>query len=83
MTPLLRGLDPALVARVRAYADARRIPILAAVARLITAGLDHLAARRAGGLSANARLTPDERRARARRAILARWAKARAQRNDT
>jgi len=72
-TLMLRRVPPKLLARIRAYAQAHDLRTPEAAVRLITAGLDHLAARSAGGVAATARLTRGERQASGRRAILSRW----------
>ncbi len=72
-TLMLRRLPPELLARIRAYAKAHDLRTPDAAVRLLTAGLDHLAARSAGGVAATARLTRGERQSSGRRAVLSRW----------
>ena len=74
-TLMLRRLPPELLARVRVYARAHDLRTPEAAVRLITAGLDHLAARSAGGVALHAGRSAEERSAAGRRAVQARWAK--------
>ena len=69
----LTRLSAALVARVRAYARARSLSTPEAAEHLITAGLDHLEARAAGGRAAHADRSTTERREAAQQAVEARW----------
>lgn len=55
---MLRTLPDALLARLRAYRDARQISLQDAAVQAMAAGLDHLEARRRGGLARAERLTP-------------------------
>lgn len=73
---MLRALPADLVARVKAYARAKELPLPAAAAQLLTIALDHLDARSAGAVAVNQQRTPEERSAAASKAVQARWEKA-------
>lgn len=68
-TLMLRGLDRALMDRIAAYASKWSVGRADAAVRLIQAGLDHIDARRRGADAVNARLTPEERSEKGRRAV--------------
>lgn len=72
---MLRGLDAALVARIRAYASSQGLGTAAGAIRLLTIALDHLEARQRGGQASSARLTPEQRSARAKHAAAVRDAR--------
>lgn len=74
-TLMLRGLDPALMARIKVYASKWGVGRTEAAVRLIEAGADHLDARTAGADATNRGLTAEQRSASARAAVRARWAK--------
>lgn len=59
---MLRGLDAALVARIRAYATAQGLGYAAGAIRLLTIALDHLDARQRGAASRWEGTTPEQRR---------------------
>ena len=72
-TLMLRGLDAALVARVRAYARHHDLSLVAATSALWLRGLASVAAVSTAGHARAASLTPEERSAIARHAAGARW----------
>jgi len=74
-TLMLRGLDPALMARVKSYAERWQIGRSAAAVRLMEAGADHLDARSAGGSKSYAKLTDAERTELGKAGAAARWGK--------
>lgn len=76
---MLRKLDPALVARVKAYARAKEISLTDAAVHLLAAGLDHLEARAAGAQATNRSRTAAERSAAGRKAVTARWDRVRSE----
>jgi len=55
---MLRNLPESLHQRLRTYRDARQISLQDAAVQAMTAGLDHLEARRRGGLARAERLSP-------------------------
>ena len=67
-------VDATIIDRVRAYATDHDLSLGEAAGQLLTAGLTHLAARAAGGVNRAASMTPEARRANARKAAVARWA---------
>lgn len=69
------ALPAALVGRVRAYATDQGLGTAAGAVRLLTIALDHLDARQRGGQVGSARLTPEQRSARARHAVAVREAR--------
>jgi len=70
-----RHLPESLTKRLRAYREAHGLDTSAAGVRLLTFALDTLDARKAGARAINA-APPATRTARAKKAIAARWAKA-------
>ena len=76
-TLMLRGLPAHLAARLKVYADTYGLGRGAAAMQLLAIALDHLEARKASGQAAQAKRTPEERSEAARRAVTARWARAR------
>lgn len=68
-------VDASVVDRVREYATDRDLSLGEAATRLLTAGLDHLAARSAGGKARIGALSPEERSELGRRAVMTRWHK--------
>ena len=68
-------VDATIVDRVRTYATTHALSLGEAAARLLTAGLDHLAARSAGGTARLSALSPEERSELGRRAVMTRWHK--------
>lgn len=71
----LRGVSPELLARLRAGARERDLPIDQYAIDTLQRGVDSQEARVRGGVAVSARLTDDERQERARKAAQARWAK--------
>lgn len=69
---MLRRLAPDLVRQVRAYAHDRGLETSEAASELLTQALQSRQERTRGADVVNARLTPDERSARARKAAQAR-----------
>jgi hypothetical protein len=72
---MLRGVPGPLMKRLRQYARENDLTPLGAALLALEAGLTALDARRRGGQTLNAQLTPEERSANARRAAEARWSK--------
>lgn len=72
---MLRNLPAGTVARLRAYARQHDLSLVDAADRLLTAGLETVEARSAGGHARAARMTPEARSARARELAQARWAR--------
>ena len=72
-TLMLRGLDAALMARVRGYARDKDLSLIEAAAVLLTRGLAQCEAVSAAGFARAASLSPEERSDIARRAARARW----------
>jgi hypothetical protein len=71
----LRHVPAELLARLRAGAREREIPIDQHAIDTLQRGVDSHEARVRGGVAVSARLTDDERQERARKAARARWAK--------
>lgn len=69
---MLRGLDSALMSRVRAYAQVRGLTPRDAGIALVIRGLDDYDARAAGARARNAALTATERSASAKHAVTVR-----------
>ena len=65
-----------VVDRVKTYAHEHYLSTGEAASRLLTAGLDHLAARAAGGQARTDAMSAEERSDLGRRAAAARWRKA-------
>lgn len=75
---LLRGLDAATIAQVRALARAAGVRTPDMATTLLTEALTTRQQRAKGAALTNAALTPEQRSARARAAVTARWARHRA-----
>ena len=74
-TLMIRGLEAALVARVRAYAHDRDLPLPEACAELLLRALRQREAVSTAGHARAASLSADERSGIASRAAKARWVK--------
>lgn len=70
---VLRGLDAALIGRVRAYARTHNLSLPDACAALLTRALAEVTATSQGGHARAAALSPEQRTESARRAAIARW----------
>ena len=68
-------LNADVVDRVHAWADEHELSLPEAASRLLTAGLDHLSARAAGGQARTDAMSTEERSDLGRRAAAARWQK--------
>ena len=69
-------IDSSVIDRVRVYATEHELSVPEAASRLLTAGLDHLSARAAGGQARTDAMSAEERSDLGRRAAAARWRKA-------
>lgn len=71
----LRQVPPDLMARLRAGAREREVPIDEYAISVLEHGTEAMDARARGARAVNDRLTPEERSERARKAVMARHAK--------